>query len=366
MLKNDFAYEVNGFCTRFANYFFAISLQDRQIVISSQFKKLERLVSHTNIFKTCSIGDGENVLKIHSKEKKVHHKKKLCWFFSSFWKKAHDLNDDIPLYCESLVFATTPKSRKVVCKKSINHGNTMDKCFKKVKTWARGYFVSFSLKQKLHTDSLLNFKNKKNRRNKKWKKNPHLISKLYHFTALCKFTLKNSDGRMLRSLFLQLVRKQKYRHSAPKVVAVAVFMKKKNTRHTFFRFQNFYVKTYNNPPFSFKGSPLTEIVLVAQDYCGGSLALVPPRAVIRSSAGKSASDDHITKTKSIAWTYYMMYIEGAPLMLVILLMQYILLHGRHFDPRVSVPYFSDASSDFDEFTNHKNRLMSHFICGFVC
>ena len=96
-------------------------------------------------------------------------------------------------------------------------------------------------------------------------------------------------------------------------------MKKKNTRHTFFRFQNFYVKTYNNPPFSFKGSPLTEIVLVAQDYCGGSLALVPPRAVIRSSAGKSASDDHITKTKSIAWTYYMMYIEGAPLMLLILL-----------------------------------------------
>ena len=44
----------------------------------------------------------------------------------------------------------------------------------------------------------------------------------------------------------------------------------------------------------------------------------------------------------------------------------LLLHGRHFDPRVSVPYFSDASSDFDEFTNHKNRLMSHFICGFVC
>ena len=42
------------------------------------------------------------------------------------------------------------------------------------------------------------------------------------------------------------------------------------------------------------------------------------------------------------------------------------VHGRHFDPRVSVPYFSDASSDFDEFTNHKNRLMSHFICGFVC
>ena len=143
MLKNDFAYEVNGFCTRFANYFFAISLQDRQIVISSQFKKLERLVSHTNIFKTCSIGDGENVLKIHSKEKKVHHKKIMLIFFSSFWKKAHDLNDDVPLYCESLVFATTPKSRKVVCKKSINHGNTMNKCFKKVKTWARGYFVSF-------------------------------------------------------------------------------------------------------------------------------------------------------------------------------------------------------------------------------
>ena len=86
MLKNDFAYEVNGFCTRFANYFFAISLQDRQIVISSQFKKLERLVSHTNIFKTCSIGDGENVLKIHSKEKKVHHKK-LCWFFLFFLKE---------------------------------------------------------------------------------------------------------------------------------------------------------------------------------------------------------------------------------------------------------------------------------------
>ena len=119
---------------------------------------------------------------------------------------------------------------------------------------------------------------------------------------------------MLRSLFLQLVRKQKYRHSTPKVVAVAVFMKKKNTRHTFFRFQNFYVKTYNNPPFSFKGSPLTEIVLVAQD-CGG-LAL-PPRAVIRSGAGKSASaDDHISSSKSIAWTYY---IEGAPLMLLILL-----------------------------------------------
>ena len=170
MLKNDFAYEVNGFCTRFANYFFAISLQDRQIVISSQFKKLERLVSHTNIFKTCSIGDGENVLKIHSKEKKVHHKKIMLIFFSSFWKKAHDLNDDVPLYCESLVFATTPKSRKVVCKKSINHGTTMNKCFKKVKTWARGYFVPFSQKQKLHTDSQLNSKNKKNRRNKKWKK----------------------------------------------------------------------------------------------------------------------------------------------------------------------------------------------------
>lgn len=41
------------------------------------------------------------------------------------------MNDDVPLYCESLVFATTPKSRKVVCKKSINHGNTMNKCFKK-------------------------------------------------------------------------------------------------------------------------------------------------------------------------------------------------------------------------------------------
>ena len=37
------------------------------------------------------------------------------------------------------------------------------------------------------------------------------------------------------------------------------------------------------------------------------------------------------------------------------------VHGRHFDPRVSVPYFSDASSDFDEFTNHKNRLMSLFF-----
>ena len=46
----------------------------------------------------------------------------------------------------------------------------MDKCFKKVKTWARGYFVCFSLKQKLRTDSLLNSKNKKNRRNKKSKK----------------------------------------------------------------------------------------------------------------------------------------------------------------------------------------------------
>ena len=153
------------------------------------------------------------------------------------------------------------------------------------------------------------------------KKNSHLISKLYHFTALCKFTLKNSDGRRLRSLFYNWSENKCIGTRHQMLLLLLFLWRKKTTRHTFFRFKNFYVKTYKNPPFSFKGSPLTEIVLVAQD-CGGSLVLVPPRAVIRSSAGKSASDDHITKTKSIAWTYYMMYIEGAPLMLVILLMQY--------------------------------------------
>ena len=118
MLKNDFAYEVNGFCTRFANYFFAISLQDRQIVISSQFKKLERLVSHTNIFKTCSIGDGENVLKIHSKEKKFIIKKNYA-DFSLLFERRPMIWMMIYLYIAKVWFLPQPQNHEKLFVKNL-------------------------------------------------------------------------------------------------------------------------------------------------------------------------------------------------------------------------------------------------------
>ena len=116
MLKNGFAYEVNGFCTRFANYFFAISLQDRQIVISSQFKKLERLVSShhtTNIFKTCSIG--RRVENVKNSFKKKFIIKKIMLIFS----KAHDMIYGESFLCLWFLTFANPKITKRCLKKSI-------------------------------------------------------------------------------------------------------------------------------------------------------------------------------------------------------------------------------------------------------